>query len=283
VELTGTPQNKGMKLTKLVSERGHQQAIVRLDHQSGVFVVVLLPLLLSACSDALPTSASTLSPSVQTSPSSTEQLPSANDRTFDVRGIVADERGFPLANVQVTMRHYLGVRTYAPSVQTDTSGAYHIEFTSTPYALGNDRAAARAEVEADGYEAYWRDVVATGSHLVENFPLRRRKQITAGDSIVLSLTNGNGSCLGWLRAPCDRVRVAVPADGTVTVVATPRPESVPSPEIQVCCADGNERYGNPVTLPVTGGIPLDVEVGQPPRPGSSTSDSVIVKTSFEPS
>ena len=189
----------------------------------------------------------------------------------------------PLANVEVVMRHYFRGRTLAPSALTNATGSYRLEFTSTPYGLGEagNSAAARAEVVAEGYEWYWRDVVAKDSSLVENFPLTRLKRITAGDSIVLSLINGDRLCLGWLRGPCDRTRVAVPADGMLTIVATPKDASAPLPAIEACCVDGNEQGGNPVTIRVRGGVDVDVEVGQPHSPGSRTSESVTIKTSFE--
>jgi hypothetical protein len=53
------------------------------------------------------------------------------------------------------------------------------------------------------------------------------------------------------------------------------------PQIQVCCVSGNEVYGNPVTLPVTAGREMWVEVGQL-GPGITASASVIVKTSLKP-
>lgn len=243
-------------------------------------LVVLLPIV-AGCADAGSPTTPGQMPAAIASPSVTEPIPSLEGRPFTVSGRVTDERGIAIPQVDVTMRHYLNGRVYAPSVSTDMSGAYRIEFTSTPYRLGGDSATARAEIIADGYEWFWRDVVVTGEHLVENFSLRRRKQIAAGEAIVLSLTAQNGSCLGWLRGPCDRVRVVARAAGTLTIVATPRPASALSPEIQVCCVDGDERYGNPVTIPVTAGFEADVEVGQPHRQGY-TSELVEVRTVFEP-
>ena len=107
------------------------------------------------------------------------------------------------------------------------------------------------------------------------------KQIIAGSPIVLSLTDANALCLGWLYSPCDRVLVSVPATGTLTVTADPKDETAGRPQIQVCCVNGDERIGNPVTIPVEAGR-VEVEVGQPPPPGRKT-ESVTVRTSFEPS
>lgn len=180
------------------------------------------------------------------------------------------------------MSHWLGGVVGRPSVRTDASGGYVIGFTSNPWTIGTSgRGAARAEVVAEGFEPHWwRTVLATIPHLVENFRLHRIKRITAGDSIVLSVTPDNGECLGWLVGPCGRVRVEALADGNLTVEAIPTPLPAGLPQVEVCCASGNEYHGNPVTLPVTAGTEVWVEVGQPT--GFATSESVIVKTSIKP-
>jgi hypothetical protein len=207
---------------------------------------------------------------------------SANGEPFEVTGVVSDEEGAPVPGAAVTMAHYLGGFLRRPSVLTDASGGYTISFTANPWMMGTSgRGAARAEIFAADYEQYQRTVMATGPRLVENFRLHHIKRITAGDSIVLSVTPDNGECIGWLVGPCGRVRVAALASGNLTVEAIPTPVPAPLPQLEVCCVSGNERGGNPVTLPVTAGTEVQVEVGQPP--GSMTSQSVIVKTSFEPS
>ena len=197
---------------------------------------------------------------------------------FEVTGVVTDDQGVPVAGAYVTMAMLVS----RPSVVTDASGGYTIGFTSNPWTIGTSgtRGAARAEIVAEGYDEYWRTVVATSSHLVENFRLHRIKRITPGDSIVLSVTSDNGDCHGWLYGPCGRVRVAAPANGNLRVEAVPTQEGATLPQLEVCCAAGNEHGGNPVTLPVTAGTEVQVEIGQPP--GFTTSESIIVKTSLEP-
>jgi hypothetical protein len=71
------------------------------------------------------------------------------------------------------------------------------------------------------------------------------------------------------------------ADGNLTVEAVPTQAPAGLPELEVCCASGSERYGNPVTLPVTAGSEMTVEIGQQ-RPGVTTSLSFVVKTSLAP-
>jgi hypothetical protein len=46
------------------------------------------------------------------------------------------------------------------------------------------------------------------------------------------------------------------------VEVVPTQEGAPLPQPEVCCAAGNEQYGNPVTIPVTVGTERRVEVGQ---------------------
>ena len=69
--------------------------------------------------------------------------------------------------------------------------------------------------------------------------------------------------------------------GNLTLEAVPTEAA-----IEVCCFGGAERYGNPVTLPVTAGAEVWVEVGQPSGPPGARSGGVIgsvaLKTSFEP-
>ena len=110
-----------------------------------------------------PTPASSSNP---TTPFATP-LPS-NEAAFEVTGVVIDEQGVPVASAEVTMSHWLGGRVHRPSVRTDASGGYTIVFTSNPWPNGSsgDRGAARAEVVSEGYEWYWRTVLATSPRLV---------------------------------------------------------------------------------------------------------------------
>lgn len=230
--------------------------------------VVLLLILASACGGSTTTSPTPLT---------------SDGEAFNVTGVVTDDQGVPVAGAEVTMSHWLGGMVRRPSVRTDASGGYTIAFTSNPYMNGTNgsRGAARAEVVAEGYEWYWRTVLATIPRVTENFRLHRITRVTAGDSILLAVTPDNGLCTGWLSGPCGRLRVAAPADGNLTIEAVPTQVPAGLPQIEACCLSGNERYGNPITLPVTAGAEVWVEVGQE-RPGFDTSVSFIVKTSLEP-
>jgi hypothetical protein len=232
--------------------------------------IALLVTLASACSEG----------GGPTRPTETSLL--ANGETFQVAGVVTDDQGVPVAGAEVTMSHWLGGYVRRPAVQTDASGGYTIGFTSNPWMIGTTggRGAARAEIVAEGYEWYWRTVLATIPRPVENFRLHRITRVAAGDSIILSVTADNGECTGWLLGPCGRLRVTAPSDGNLTIEAVPRQVNAGLPEIEVCCVSGDERYGNPVIVPVTAGAEMWVEVGQ--RPGVTASESVMVKTSLEP-
>lgn len=219
-------------------------------------------------------------PTTPTAAASQATPPTTSGETFAVTGIVTDDRDAPIAGAQVTMRYYLDGRIFTSVVATDASGGYAVQFTSNPFSMSDGRSAARAEVVADGFDWYWRNVPAT-SPRVENFRLRRITHIKAGGSGVVSVTSEIGSCLGWLYGPCGRARVTVLVDGNLTVEAVPTEATAAPPQLEVCCVSGNEVYGNPVTLPVTAGMEVWVEVGQK-GPGGIPSKTVEVKTSFEP-
>jgi hypothetical protein len=199
--------------------------------------------------------------------------------TFAVTGIVTDVRDAPVPGAWITMRYYVGGMIRQALVETDASGSYAVQFTSTPFSMSDGRSAARAEVLADGFDWYWRNVPAT-SPRVENFRLRRITHIQAGGSGVVSVTTDNGTCQGWLHGPCGRARVTVPANGNLTVEAVPTQQGADLPALEVCCVGGDEVQGNPITIPVLAGKEVWVELGQN-RPGGIPSATVEVKTSFE--
>jgi hypothetical protein len=214
---------------------------------------------------------------------------------FKVAGLVTDEYGAPMPGATVTMSHWsggtgVGVGTvHWPSTLTDASGNYSIAFTASP--MGNGFVA-RAQVVAEGYEEHWRDIMrSTGtSAFVENFRLDRITRIAAGESTVLSVPPDVGGCRGWVAPVCPPVRVTVPARGHLSIEVTPvghrsievNPPGYSGelPPVEICCVEGDERYGNPITIPVAPGPELEVRVGL--RRGLATPVSFLVKTSLEP-
>lgn len=239
----------------------------------GAMAVVLV-IVATGCQGGSPTTpAETRPPSAGGTPA----LPS-NAIAYEVTGTVIDDRGVPVVGAEVTMRHYLEGHIRSPSVRTDAAGGYTIAFTANPW-TGGGGGAATAEVRADGYDWYNRTIQPVNPR-IENFRLQPITRVTAGDSVVVSVTSENGDCHGWLYGPCGRLRVVTPAGGSVTVEAVATEQGATPPALEVCCVAGNEVYGNPVTLSVTAGMELWVEVGQ--SRDANPSRSVLVKTSREP-
>ena len=216
------------------------------------------------------------------SPASPSPAGRAPGEPFEVTGVVADERGTPMAGATVTMGYWLGGFVQRPSVPTDATGSYRIGFTANPLGSGF---VARAEVVAEGYEVYWRSLRRTGATaFTENFRLDRIVRITAGDSIVLRVPTDVGACVGWVAEVCPVVRVTVPSQGLLTIAVEPIGESAERPPVEVCCIGGDERGGNPITVPVSpDDLTVDelyVKVGL--RRGFATPPSFLVKTSYSP-
>jgi hypothetical protein len=208
--------------------------------------------------------------------------PRSNGESFVVTGVVTDDQGSPVGDAVVTMRHWLGGVISAPSVQTDASGRYTIGFTANPWLIGTSgRGAAQAEIFDLSYERYQRTVLATSSNLIENFRLHGIQRIAPGDSLVLNIAPDDAECsTDAIFGLCRIVRVAAPADGNMTVEARSTQPAAEQPQVAVCCVFGNERDGNPVTLPVTSGTEYQLQIGL--SRGITTSQSVLLKTSLSP-
>jgi len=218
-----------------------------------------------------------------TSPSRSPAL-AARGEPFEVTGVVNDDAGRPLQAIPVTMRHWLGGLIQSPAALTDATGAYKIAFTANPWNEGSSgSAAARAELIADGYEWYYRTIYVTGPQLVENFRLHPLQRIAPGESVVFQMAPDDGLCvteLSWtLATVCRTARVTAQANGSMTVEAISQGDAG-RPLVSVCCVSGSDRGGNPVTLPVTAATEFTVEVGL--NGGFTTTQSVMVKTSFDP-
>jgi hypothetical protein len=244
-----------------------------------VIAIVLLATLecTAACkgSPTRPTGVAAPATSVSSPPT-----PPPNGETFHVSGRVTDEQGRPMVATTVTMRYWVAGRISVSTALTDETGTYAVTFVSNPWSQADGRGAARAEIITDDYDWYYRTVIATGSDLVENFRLHRIRRLSPGESIEVPVMRDEGDCLGWLYGPCGRARVVVPVEGNLTIEAVPLDGGAALPQIEACCFDGNERYGNPVTLPVHAGSETWVEVGQT---GSTVlpSATVLVKASLQ--
>jgi hypothetical protein len=104
-------------------------------------------------------------------------------------------------------------------------------------------------------------------------------RIAAGESTVLSVSPDGGECRSLMAGVCGVVRITISKAGRLTVQAV-SDDTMPAPQLEICCESGNEVWGNPVTLNVTPGPELELLLGL--GQGVSTTRSFKVKTSFEP-
>jgi hypothetical protein len=190
-------------------------------------------------------------------------------------GAVTNQQGGVVGGARLTIETSL-LRFL--SVETDATGRYAIDLPSSAFPRSM-----RTEVDAGGYDSYWRDVnVPAASSVVENFRLHQLLRIVAGDSVVVAVTPDNGSCgSDALFDPCARLRVTVPVEGNLTITAVVTQGSAPGPRFEVCCLNSSVLYGNPVTLRVAAGVETSIEIGQS-LPGVSTGETVLVTTSLSP-
>ena len=238
---------------------------------------ILLAIALAACDAGAPTE-----PSAVTRPTAVMQpspappaLPPA--QAFSITGVVTGDGGAPMPGAVVTMAHWEAGRVNFPSVATDATGAYAITFSANPLGSGF---VARAQVVAAGYEEYWRSLMAvpSGTTVVQNFRLYRIVSMTAGDSMPLSVPPDIGDCRGWVAEVCAIVRVVAPRDGNLRIEVLPSSGSA-APPVEVCCVNGDEQGGNPMTVPVAAEFGLELRIGMPR--GLTTTQSFLVKTSYE--
>ena len=201
-------------------------------------------------------------------------LPPATN--FEMTGVVTNEQGVPVAGAVVTMAN--GAYPSWPSTVSGASGGYRIGFSATP--MGNGFVA-RAQVIAEGYELYWRDLFTNSfaNNGFESFRLYPVKRVTAGDSSSVAFPSDVGECTGWVARRCGIVRVTIPSTGTLTVEVTPKDTPAGQPTLEICCVSGNEIYGNPLTLSLDRlGSELLVLIAL--RNDSTAAESFVVKTSF---
>ena len=96
---------------------------------------------------------------------------------------------------------------------------------------------------------------------------------------MLSVPPDVGECRGWVAELCPPVRVTVPTQGRLSIEVHPVGHSGELPPVEVCCVNGDEQSGNPITIPVAPGPELEVRVGL--RRGFATTQSFLVKTTLE--
>lgn len=182
-------------------KRNHE-AVRKFLRQGTLGAMILLPL--SACGHS----------AVAPAAPSPVVVPAVPMRVLHLSGVATDDDGHPVP--QVTVKVYTSVTNFAYgsvlSTSTDSLGIYSIDFLSTPgVAVTTDKS---------GYESDEHDgVVFTNDIGVQNLHVYRILQLTAGDSVTVTVLPNDPQCGfddEWI---CRTVRVASPASGA-TVAAT---------------------------------------------------------------
>ena len=225
---------------------------------------------------------------------------------FQLTGIVAADDGTVVPGARIYVS-FFGSPSEASAV-TDAFGVYKVDFTAVPGAMhgpaGTADAMAFAWVtgpdcpvtgipSACGYESDFRYIVSTTQQVVQNFRLHRIARISAGESVVVTVSEDDAICDNNSQDMhpwgdeflCRTVRVVAPSDGIMNVEAIPvqAGASLPGLEVEtlygfgVCCS---ERMGNPTSLLVTAGVEVMVNVEVPW--GMTGRQSFVVKTSMSP-
>jgi hypothetical protein len=210
---------------------------------------------------------------------------------FEVTGVGTDDDGKPVANAAVNFLFLVGLESYAQaSGVTDGSGFYRVRFSAVLGALASGATAVATFVKP-GYDGDTRWFRPTGHDTSQtlNFHTYRSRQISAGESIVVSIAPGDALCNFAIDAfdpdyVCRIVHVVAPSDGIMRleVLAT---EGGAPPRLEVVIgAPGQPGYSlrveSPTSIPVTAGteVPAMVEMRLP----STSSQTFTLKTSMRP-
>ena len=205
---------------------------------------------------------------------------------FVVEGVISDESGTPVSGAKVSFLDGLT----DPSVATDQSGFYRIEFTSFPGADHNERldppgtenTVGFLQVEASGYERFAQFLLAPSSgRIVEHLRVQRIRRVTAGASTMITIGPADTVCVidVWpgRNLTCGIVRLDVPSDGVATVTAVPADQSAPRPQIELY-GGLKGTWGNPATLQVRAGTEYFINVQVP---WGQERQSFLVTTSLQ--
>jgi hypothetical protein len=102
--------------------------------------------------------------------------------------------------------------------------------------------------------------------------------------VLLTIAGDDGECTGglsWtLARVCRSIALTAQQDGSITVEAISQGDAG-QPRVSVCCVSGDDRLGNPVSIPATAGTRFTVEIGLTGE--FTTPQPIVVKTSFTPS
>jgi hypothetical protein len=220
----------------------------------------------TACSGASTTSPTASAPTVSAS------TPASNLATFHVTGVVSEDDGRPVTGAKVT------ILNRPASGTTDASGVYRIDFETT---RPTNAAGLVGWVRADsaGHDPSYNALFPTaGSQDVsQNIHVYRITQITAGQSILLTVAPGDTSCGDSDEFVCRAVHIVAPTDGLMTLEGVPTPSAanagleILGPAYQCCSLTAS-------SVRVVAGTEVVANVGM--WWTSSVSQSFTLKTSL---
>jgi hypothetical protein len=210
---------------------------------------------------------------------------------FEVTGVGTDDDGKPVANATVDFLFGVSLETFAEaSSVTDGSGFYRVSFRAIPSVSASGTTAV-ADFVKSGYDTDTRRFRPTSLDASQtlNFHTYRSRQITAGESTVVTVAPGDAICdaaiddgPGTQDYACRIVHVVAPRDAIMTLEALATAGGVP-PRFEVRIgAPGTPGYSvrveNPTSIPVTAGteVPAVVEM----LAGSPNSQTFTLKTSM---
>ncbi len=197
-------------------------------------------------------------------------IPPGTLRSFELTGAAVGDDGRPVPNAAASV--YFG-RDPRPKAVTDEMGRYHVNFDAAQDGyVRRLQITAAVYLDVDGYERYFRWFRPTGADPHQTLDLHPRliRQIAVGESVSVTVAPDDTPCLNNVQDTpglgpsyvCRPVRVTVPAAGVLTVEAVPADPRASRPLLEMegpgeldCC-----YLGNPLTMPVTAGMVVKINV-----------------------
>jgi len=275
---------------------------------SALFAPAAVALILSGCGGGA--GRSPVATTVATTPnppasSSSTPVSSYVASSYHVSGIVTGDDGIPIAGARLMFQYldFIGTPGTFPYkdaiVYTDANGAYIADFPAIAGTAhgptGTETAFAYVDIFPGGDYDYGAHYVLAPSAsnadhqvITQDLQLRRRTRITAGDSIVVTISPGDDVCENFVQdshpwpaeSVCRTVHISVPKDGMLTVEALENESGVvPALEIEwpggpsPCC------LVNPQSFFVPAGTDVKAQLEMP---WGTPLSSFLLKTSFVP-
>jgi len=214
--------------------------------------------------------------------------------SFHISGVVNDEDGQVLPNIQVVINHYEhlegGYPVTVTRVRTDGTGRYELDIKAVPgsYAkkwIPNIIAWGYAHIDSGEFPNDFQFIGSSTPDIVKNFRLNRFIDLAPGDSATVTFLPDDGVCTwsDFLDTLCRYMRVTVPGEGILTVNAVPLPGvTTPVTFVVLETDDLLPWHGGAGTMnyPVKTGVEFQIAMTMPP--GFSQARSYAVTTSFRP-